>query len=184
MAGVKSFFKKIVGFFAVLFTGMAAVYGVIFLLAVNTFDSSFALRDEDFKDNKADFTLVAEYVYGLYENEKAERDDLRRVLISLWKSEPEVTYIYEDGSERNETLAEEKVKTAVYKVGGTFPSPGGEFSVHISVRDGEVEFRGYRYSLFYSADGGRPDTGTRECKLERVSFLSFRWYHCYEKYAI
>lgn len=184
MAEVKSFFKTIVWFIIVLFVGMAAVYGVMLYLFNNTYYTEFALTDEDFRANRDDFTVVAEYVCGLYENEKAERDDLMLVSISLWKSEPEITYIYENGTERTGTLTDEKVKKASDRVGAAFPLPGGESLVHIYARDGEVEFSGYMYSLYYSPHGGRPDTGGKECKLEQVSFISFRWYHCYDKYGI
>ncbi len=179
---MKIFFKKSAIFITVLLIGMSVVWGVMIYLWNNTYYTDFALSDDAFRENKKDFAYVAEYAYGLYENEKKERDDLRRVLIYLWESD--VTYVYEDGSERTESLSDNKLIESYKKVSRAFPSPGGEFSVHIFIRDGQVEFSGYMYTLYYSPHGGRPDIGTKACKLKRVSLFSYRWYHCYDKYAI
>ena len=185
MAVVKSFFKKTVYFVAVFFAAWAVFWGVMLYLFNNTCYTEYALTDDDVRANRDDLSLVAEYAYGLYKNEKSERDDLRRVQISLWKSESEIAYIYDGGSEYAEMPADGEIRRAVDKVEDIFPSPGGagEFSVCIFVSEGEVEFSGYRYSLYYSPDCGRPDTGDKECRLERVSFLLPRWYHCYAKYS-
>lgn len=180
---MKRFIKTAALFFIVMSLGIGVVYGVMLYLFNNTYHYEFALSDGAFKENKADFKYVAEYAYSLYEDERAEREDLERLTIRSCAEVPEFTYIYEDDSERERKLTDEKLKKALDCVVDAFPYPGGEFSVYVVVREGEVEFRGYYYSLYYSTDGGRPDTDGKECKLKQVSLFS-RWYHCYDKYSI
>jgi len=183
MLAMKNTVKKLSITAAVLALGICAVWAVFFYGYSHVYYIEYAMSGDAFREHRADFKYVAEYVYDLYEEEKDEREDLSQVFISLWGAEPELTYIYEDDSERTVKLTEDKLKNALDGVVDAIPSPGGagEFSVDVTARDGKVRFGGYEYSLYYSPYGGRPNTDGRECKLKRVELFSDKWYHCYYK---
>ncbi|MBQ8696543.1 MAG: hypothetical protein IJ519_02380 [Clostridia bacterium] len=181
---MKKSIKKLFILCAVPVLGICAVLFVTLLLFHTSviYPNDHALTDKAFRDNKGDIEHVAEFAYDLYEDKRAERNDLEYVYIRPGTDGWQVWYGYDKDISHWEAIPDNTFKEAVDNVDRAFPSHGDGSSVHVRAQEGMVEFVGYEYSLIYSADGGKP-SGFDGYKLKRVDFFSDRWYHCYTGYT-